>query len=42
MPARSPWWLLMLPVPIGGLVVLDVLLAMPSNDGQDRREIPTT
>jgi DNA-binding XRE family transcriptional regulator len=39
---QSPWWLLMLPVPVGGLVVLGVLLAMPSNDGQDRREIPTT
>jgi transcriptional regulator with XRE-family HTH domain len=39
---QSPWWLLMLPVPVGGLVVLAVLLAMPPIDGRDPREIPTT
>jgi DNA-binding XRE family transcriptional regulator len=39
---ESPWWLLMLPVPIGGLVVLGVLLARPSSQPQERHEVTTT
>lgn len=27
---KSPWWLLMLPVPVGGLVTLAILWAMPT------------
>jgi transcriptional regulator with XRE-family HTH domain len=35
---QSPWWLLMLLVPIGGLVVVGTLLAMPSRTEADQRE----
>ncbi len=33
---QSPWWLLMLPVPVGGLVVLGWLLAMPDVTAESR------
>jgi transcriptional regulator with XRE-family HTH domain len=39
---ESPWWLLMLLVPVGGLVAVGVLAAMPSKEQRDRRQIPTT
>ena len=39
---QNPWWLLMLLAPVGGLVVVGVLAAMPSADGRERRGMPTT
>ena len=38
---ESPWWLLMLPAPVGGLVVIGVLCAMPSADERGRAPVGT-
>ena len=37
---QSPWWLLILLAPVGGLVVVGVLAAMPSVEGSAQREMP--
>jgi transcriptional regulator with XRE-family HTH domain len=39
---QSPWWLLFLLAPVGGLVVVGYMAAMPSIDGPERRGLPTT
>ena len=36
---QSPWWLLMLLVPVGGHVLVAILLALPSTIGQEPREV---
>ena len=36
---QSPWWLLFLLAPVGGLVVNGYLLSMPSVDGRERAEL---
>jgi hypothetical protein len=38
---ESPWWLLMLPVPVGGLVIVAVLCAMPSAAERDQAQAAT-
>jgi transcriptional regulator with XRE-family HTH domain len=38
---ESPWWMLILFAPVGGLVVVAVLAAMPSKDAPERLKLPT-
>jgi len=37
---ESPWWLVLLLAPFGGVPVA-FILAMPTRDGRDRQETPT-